>query len=113
MTRRPHPRRAPLTPPPALIIAVLCFGSLSGALMQSLVIPIQSELPELLGTNASNTSWVVTVTLLTGGIAMPVSGRLADMYGKKRVIVISAAILLLGSVVTAAASTLGTIGRAA
>jgi len=114
MTRRPRPRRAPLTPPPALIIAVLCFGSLSGALMQSLVIPIQSQLPELLGTNASNTSWVVTVTLLAGGIAMPVSGRLADMYGKKRVILVSAAILLVGSVVTAAASTLGPVlvGRA-
>lgn len=98
--------RAPYTAPPTLIIAVLCFGSLCGSLMQSLVIPIQSELPELLGTNASNTSWVVTVTLLAGGIAMPVSGRLADMYGKKRVIVISAMILLLGSVVTAASSTL-------
>src|SRR5699024_7378018 len=75
---------------------------------------IQSELPELLGTNASNTSWVVTVTLLAGGIAMPVSGRLADMYGKKRVILVSAAILLVGSVVTAASSTLGPVlvGRA-
>lgn len=98
--------RAPFTAPAALVIAVLCFGSLCGSLMQSLVIPIQSELPELLGTNASNTSWVVTVTLLAGGIAMPVTGRLADMYGKKQVIVISAAVLLLGSVVTAASSTL-------
>lgn len=105
MTTSPR-ARAPFAAPPALIIAVLCFGSLCGALMQSLVIPIQSELPELLATNPSNASWVVTTTLLAGGIAMPVSGRLADMYGKKRVIVISAMVLLLGSVVTAASSTL-------
>ncbi len=113
MTTTPR-RRAPFSPPPALVIAVLCFGSLCGALMQSLVIPIQSELPELLGTNPSNASWVVTVTLLAGAIAMPVAGRLADMYGKKRVIVVSAVVLLLGSVVTAASSTLGPVllGRA-
>lgn len=114
MVTRTSPLRALFPLPPALIIAVLCFGSLCGALMQSLVIPIQSELPSLLGTNPSNASWVVTVTLLAGAVAMPVSGRLADLYGKKRVIVVSAVILLLGSVVTAASGTLGPVlvGRA-
>lgn len=74
--------------------------------MQSVVIPLQSQFPELLDTSASNTSWVVTVTLLAGAIAMPVAGRFADMYGKKKILVVSAAVLLLGSVVTALSSTL-------
>lgn len=94
-------------------VVVLCFGSLSAALMQSLVIPIQSELPQLLSTSASTASWVVTATLLGGGVAMPVSGRLADMYGRKPVLVVSAAILLLGSLVCAISSSVGfvLIGR--
>lgn len=83
------------------VIVTLCFGSLAGALMQSLVIPIQSELPDLLHTSAANASWAITATLLAAGVSMPVTGRLADMYGKKRVMVGSAAILVVASLLCA------------
>lgn len=89
-----------------LVIAVLCFGSLCSALMQCLVIPIQSDLPRLLGTNASNASWVVTATLLGGAIAMPIAGRLADVLGKKPVIVAAAITLVIGSLVCAMSDSL-------
>ncbi|HET7304410.1 MAG TPA: MFS transporter [Segeticoccus sp.] len=88
------------------VVAVLCFGGLCAALMQTLVIPIQGELPRLLHTSVSNASWVVTATLLGGAVAMPVAGRLADIVGKPRVLVASAAILIVGSVVCALADTL-------
>jgi MFS family permease len=87
--------------PPGLIIAVFCFGALCAALMQTLVLPIQVELPHLLHAAATDTSWVVTATLLGGAVAMPVSGRLGDIIGKQRVLVGSAAILVIGSVVCA------------
>jgi MFS family permease len=95
------------------VIVVLGFSSLCAALMQSLVIPIQSELPALLGTTASNTSWVVTATLLGGAVAMPVTGRLADLYGKKPVLSVSAAVLVVGSVVCALSDAIGpmVVGR--
>lgn len=92
--------------PPMLVVVVLCLGSLSGALMQSLVIPIQSELPRLLNTAAGNASWAVTATLLASAVAMPVTGRLADIYGKKKVMVVSAGILAVGSLIAALSSTL-------
>ncbi|MFV0287403.1 MAG: MFS transporter [Demequina sp.] len=90
-------------------IVALGFSSLSAALMQSLVIPIQAELPELLGTTASNTSWVVTATLLAAGVTMPVAGRLADLIGKKPVMVASGVLLLVGSVVVALSDTVGPV----
>lgn len=77
--------------------------------MQSLVIPIQSELPELLGTTPANASWVVTATLLGGAVAMPVTGRLADLYGKKPVMAVSAVVLVLGSLVCAVSDTVGPV----
>lgn len=92
--------------PASLVIAVLCLGSLGGALMQTLVIPIQNELPQLLHTSASSASWAVTATLLAAAVTMPVSGRLADMFGKKKVLVVSAGILVVGSVVAAFANSL-------
>lgn len=95
-----HPRSA------RLVVAVLCFGGLCAALMQTLVIPIQGELPQLLHTSVSNASWVVTATLLGGAVAMPVAGRLADILGKQRVLAASAGILIVGSMICALADTL-------
>ncbi|MFC3965680.1 MFS transporter [Nocardia jiangsuensis] len=91
---------------PVVILVALGFSSLSVSLMQSLVIPIQSELPRLLGTTASNASWVVTATLLGGAVAMPVAGRLADIAGKKPVLAVSALILLAGSLICALSGSL-------
>jgi MFS family permease len=99
---------------PVLAVIVLCFGGLSAALTQTMVIPIQSELPQLLNTSASNAAWVVTVTLLAAAVSMPVAGRLADLFGKQRVLVASAAILVVGSAVCALSDTLAPmlVGRA-
>jgi EmrB/QacA subfamily drug resistance transporter len=95
-------------------VVVLCFGGLSAALTQTLVIPIQSELPLLLHTSASNAGWVVTVTLLAAAVSMPVAGRLADLFGKQRVLATCAAILLVGSVTCALSESLAPMltGRA-
>ena len=90
-----HPARP--APNPVLAVVALCFGGLSAALTQTMVIPIQSELPELLHTSGSNAGWVITATLLAAAVSMPVAGRLADLYGKQRVLVVNAALLVAGS----------------
>ncbi len=99
---------------PGLAIGVLCAGGLSAALTQTMVIPIQSELPGLLSTSASNASWVITITLLAAAVTMPVAGRIADMVGKQRVLTASAALLLVGSTVCALSDSLAPMlaGRA-
>ncbi|HEY0215553.1 MAG TPA: MDR family MFS transporter [Cellulomonas sp.] len=83
------------------IVAILCFSSMCAALMQSLVIPIQGQLADLLHTSASTASWVVTATLLGAAVSMPVAGRLADLVGKKPVLVAGASILVVGSLLCA------------
>ncbi|ROZ86288.1 MFS transporter [Gordonia sp. OPL2] len=88
------------------VVAVLCFGGLVASLMQTLIIPIQPELPKLLGTSISNASWVVTATLLAAAVAMPIAGRLGDMFGKKRIILASSILLIAGSLVCALSSAL-------
>ena len=99
---------------PRLAVAVLCFGGLAASLTQTLVIPIQAELPDLLHTSAANAAWVVTVTLLAAAVSMPVAGRLADLFGKQRVLVSTSAILVVGSLVCALSDTLAPllVGRA-
>jgi len=86
------------------IVAVLSFTGIVAAGMQSLIIPLLSQLATLLHTTASTASWTVTITPLTAAIAIPVAGRLGDMWGKKRLILISAIPLVVGSVMCALAT---------
>lgn len=84
-----------------LIIAALSFCGIVVALMQTLVVPLIPQLPELLNTSTANASWVITATLLAGAVITPISGRLGDMFGKRRMLLISLGSLILGSVICA------------
>lgn len=88
------------------IVAVLAFAGIVVALMQTLVIPLIPQLPQLLGASAGNTAWAVTATLLAGAVAVPVMGRLGDMFGKRRMLLVSMALLVAGSVVGALSDSL-------
>lgn len=90
----------------AALIAVLAAAGISVSLMQTLVIPLVPQLPDLLDTSSANASWAVTATLLTGAVATPMFGRLGDMFGAKRVLVACAVLLTVGSVVAALTSSL-------
>lgn len=69
--------------------------------MYTLVVPIQSKLPELLNAPREDTAWVVTVTLLTATVVTPIAGRLGDMYGKRRVVIALLVLLVAGSLIAA------------
>ena len=99
---------------PVLPVVVLCFGGLTASLTQTLLIPIQGELGLLLGSSQANAAWVITITLLAAAVAMPVAGRLADLFGKQRVLVASAGLLLVASIVCALSDSLAPmlVGRA-
>ncbi|MDX2376399.1 MFS transporter [Microbacterium sp. LRZ72] len=96
------------------VVAVLALGGLCASFMFTLVVPIQAQLPELLDAPREDTAWVVTATLLTAAVATPISGRLGDMYGKRRIVLILLALLVVGSVIAAlSTSIIGiVIGRA-
>ncbi len=83
------------------MVAVLAFAGIAVALMQTLVIPLVPQLPRLLNASAADAAWAITVTLLAGAVATPVMGRLGDMYGKRRMLLLSLALLVAGSVVCA------------
>lgn len=107
-------KRLSRTPPRWAIIAVLAFAGLCSSFMFTLVVPLQAELPQLLNSSREDTTWVVTITLLVAAVATPISGRLGDMYGKRRVVIVLLAILIVGSVIAAVSgSIIGVIiGRA-
>ncbi|RMB79748.1 MFS transporter [Streptomyces shenzhenensis] len=91
---------------PGAVVAVLAFAGIVVALMQTLVIPIVPLLPQLLDAKASDTAWALTATLLCGAVATPVMGRLGDMHGKRRMLLLGVALMVVGSVVCAISESL-------
>ncbi|MGW6206908.1 MFS transporter [Streptomyces sp. NPDC055089] len=87
------------------VIATLAFAGTVAAVMQTLVTPLIAELPKILDTTSSNAAWVITATLLVSAVCVPVSGRLGDLLGKRRMLLVCAVPLFAGSVVCALSST--------
>ncbi|WP_371619507.1 MFS transporter [Streptomyces sp. NBC_00454] len=89
--------------PTGKVIATLALAGVAAAVMQTLVTPLLTDLPRILHTSHSNAAWVVTATLLVAGVCVPISGRLGDMVGKRRMLLACCVPLIVGSVVCALA----------
>jgi EmrB/QacA subfamily drug resistance transporter len=88
------------------VLAVLSLGGISYALLQSLVVPALPEIQASLHTTESAVGWVLTAFLLSASVATPIIGRLGDMYGKERLLMIVLLMLALGTFISATASSL-------
>ena len=62
-------------PSQGAIIAVLATAGLCSSFMFTLMVPIQSKLPELLNASREDTAWVVTSTLLAAAVPAGSSRR--------------------------------------
>lgn len=97
----PQPSTAPRT---GKVIATLALAGVTAAVMQTLVTPLLADMSTILHTSSSNAAWVVTATLLVAGVCVPISGRLGDMIGKRRMLLACSIPLIAGSVVCALSS---------
>ncbi|WP_067441042.1 MFS transporter [Nocardioides jensenii] len=88
-------------PPTWAVITVLSLAGMLAALQQTLVVPLTPEIPQILGVSDADASWMVTITLLTGAVATPIVSRLADMFGKKRMILTALVCMVAGSLMLA------------
>jgi EmrB/QacA subfamily drug resistance transporter len=95
-----------VNPAPRTILAVLSLGGISYALLQSLVVPALPEIMTALHTSESSVGWLLTAFLLSASVATPIVGRLGDMYGKERLLMIVLLVLAFGTLISAVASSL-------
>jgi EmrB/QacA subfamily drug resistance transporter len=91
---------------PNITFAVLALAGVSYALLQSLVAPALPDIQHALHTSENSVSWVLTAYLLSASVATPLLGRLGDMYGKERVLLIVLMLLSMGTLISALATSL-------
>ena len=100
----PHSRsrRSQRRASPSAITAVLALSGTLVALLATLVVPLLPDFPAILGVTVDDATWLVTATLLSGAVATPIVSKSADMFGKRKMMIICLAVMVAGSVVAAA-----------
>ena len=77
--------------------AVLAFLGFTVLFLQVGIVPLLPHSGRQLGLGSGEVSSLLTAELLGGAVAMPVLTRLADMYSKRRVIIIALTLVLVGA----------------
>lgn len=88
------------------VMAVLGLGAMAVSVLQSLVIPALPLIRDELGTTTGAVTWVVTAYLLSAAVATPIAGRFGDMFGKRRMLVITLLLLAAGTLAAALADSI-------
>ncbi|HVX23432.1 MAG TPA: MFS transporter [Acidimicrobiales bacterium] len=83
--------------------AVLAAAAGGYALLQSLVVPVLPTIQAGLHTSQNTVTWVLTAYLLSASVCTPIVGRLGDMWGKERFLVVTLVALAVGSLLGALA----------
>src|SRR6202522_3229424 len=96
-----------------LVPTLVLSGSLM-AVVSSLGAPLIPTLSRADGVSLSTGEWILTITLLTGALATPVMGRLADGPRQRAVILVALGAVVVGCVLSAVSDgfTVLIIGRA-
>ena len=84
----------------SIVLGILCLGVFSTALDQTVVVAalprvmVDLEIPL---TDLDKASWIITGYLVSYTVAMPLVGRLSDVYGRVRMFQVSLVVFAVGS----------------
>lgn len=90
-----------------ITFVVVAAAVASFALVQSMTIPVMSQIQQHFETSQSTVTWVLTAYLLSASVATPIVGRIGDAVGKEKMLVFSIGALAIGSLVAALAPSIG------
>ena len=67
---------------------------------ETMLLPALPQLIRDFNLSYNTSSWILSAYLVAGAVMTPVSGKLSDMYGKKRIIVILISIYTVGLIIS-------------
>jgi MFS family permease len=94
---------------PTVILVVLSLAGIAYAMLSSSVVPALPTMQRALHTNEDGITWLLTAYLLSASVGTAILGRLGDMYGKERLLLLTLVILAAGTLLAAVSSSLGVI----
>ena len=90
-----------------MILVLYLLGLFMGALDTGIVSPARGVIQNQLGVNETTGIWMITIFTLAYATSIPISGKLADRYGRKVMYLISIMLFGLGSLICSVSATWG------
>jgi predicted MFS family arabinose efflux permease len=96
-----------------LTFALLAVSAGAFSMLQSLISPVLPTMQAELHTTQAGIAWVLISWLLSASVATPILGRIGDMIGKEKALLIVLGAIAAGSLVAALAPNIGVmvVGR--
>lgn len=92
-----------------IVVAVVCIGSFMGQLDASITQLVLPALERTFSASVVEVSWVAVVFLLVVTVMLPIFGRLADMFGRKKQYAAGFLIFIAGSALCGFAPGIGAL----
>jgi MFS family permease len=86
---------------PWVILAILSCVGLMAMFADTMILPAIPDIIKDFKITYNASSWILASFLITGAVMTPIAGRLSDMYGKKKMLLIIVGIYTLGISVAA------------
>lgn len=92
-----------------LELLVTAIGGFIVALCGTIIIPILPEISRDMDASFTAVSWALTASTLASAVSVPVMGRLGDMYGKRKLLLVALAAAVVGSLICAVSGDITTL----
>jgi MFS family permease len=89
---------------PWLTLAILSGLGIIAMSAETMVLPAIPDFIVDLDISYQDSSWILAVILVTGAVMTPIAGKLSDIYGKKKVLLIIFSVYILGLLLGALAT---------
>jgi EmrB/QacA subfamily drug resistance transporter len=80
-----------------LVFAIVSIGLFMASIDQTIVATALPDIERELHASINWTAWTITIYALGQVIAMPMAGKLSDMYGRKKVFIVAAVVFTVSS----------------
>ena len=90
-----------------LILAPLMVGTLAYGVLGTIIVPALPLFERVLHTSETGVTWLITGYLLGAAAATAVLGRMGDLFGKRRMLLATLAVLAVGTLVSAVSDSIG------
>jgi MFS family permease len=93
-----------ITSSPWITLAILSGLGIVSVSVETMVLPAIPDFIVDLDISYEDSSWILAALLVTGAVMTPIAGKLSDIYGKKKVLLIIFAVYILGLLLGAMAT---------
>ena len=80
------------------LVGYLVFVEFTSGVLQGYYIPLLTDIARYLGINDADVNWLEAAQLMLSAIAVPVLAKLGDLYGHRRMLLVSAVITAVATV---------------